>query len=74
MEKKFQKMNLAYYNLLIAPVLSQAHSQILSIIILRESMKLNVNTKTMIRKNAKLAELDISIVIVFLNVQTLQII
>ena len=37
-------------------------------------MKLNVNTKTMIKKNAKLAELDISIVIVFLHAQTLQII
>ena len=37
-------------------------------------MKLNVNTKTMIKKNAKLMEFDISIVIVFLNAQTLQII
>ena len=37
-------------------------------------MKLNVNTKTMIKNNAKLVEFDISIVIVFLNAQTLQII
>ena len=47
----------------------QAHDQISPIILLKEFIKLNVNTDTMI-KNVKLAELDISISTVFLNTQT----
>ena len=67
MEKKFQKIYLTYYNLMIAQDLWQAHYQILSIIFLKKLIELNVNTKMMI-KNVKLAELNISISIVFLNI------
>ena len=56
MESKLQKVYLTCYNLLIAQDLWQAHYQILSIIFLKELMKLNENTGTMI-KNVKLAEL-----------------
>ena len=73
MEKKLQKIYLAYYNLLIAQDLWQAHYQILSIIFLKEFIKLNVNMGMMI-KNVKLTELNINIVIVFLNAQTLKMI
>ena len=44
----------------------QAHYQILSIICLKELIKLNVNSDMMI-KNAKFVELNVSIVTVFLN-------
>ena len=73
MEKKLQKIYLTDYNLLIMQDLWQAHCQILSIIFLKEFIKLNVNTDTKI-KNVKLAELNISIVTVFLNSQPLKII
>ena len=73
MEKKLQKIYLAYYNLLIAQDLWQADYQILSIIFLKEFIKLNVNMGMMI-KNVKLTELNINIVIVFLNGQTLKMI
>ena len=66
MEKKFQKRYLTYYNLLIVEDLSQVHYEILSIISLKEFIKLNVNTDTMI-KTVKLAELNISIATAFLN-------
>ena len=65
MEKKLQKVYLTYYSLLIALY------QILSIIFLTEFIELNVNTDMMI-KNVKLAELNISIVTVFLNIKTLK--
>ena len=55
MEETLQKMNLTYCNLLIAQDLWQARYQILSIIFLKEFIKLNVNTDTMI-KNVKPAE------------------
>ena len=73
MEKKLQKLYLTYYNLLIAQDLWQAHYQILSLIFLKELVKLNVNTDTMI-KNVKPAESNINIATVFLNTQTLQMI
>ena len=73
MEKKLQKIYLTDYNLLIMQDLWQAHCQILSIIFLKEFIKLNVNTDTKI-KNVKLAELNVSIVTVFLNSQPLKII
>ena len=73
MEKKLQKIYLTYYNLLIAQDLWQAHYQILSIIFLKEFIKLNVNTDTVI-KNVKLTELNINIGTVFLNTQTLKMI
>ena len=55
MEKKLQKIYLTYQNLLIAQDLWQAHYQILSIIFLKEFIKVNVHTDTMVR-NVKLAE------------------
>ena len=55
-------MCLTYCNLLIV----QAPYQILPIIFLREFIKLNVNTDTMI-KNVQHGELNISIKTVFLN-------
>ena len=73
MEKKLRKLYLTYYNLLIAQDLWQAHYQILSLIFLKELVKLNVNTDTMI-KNVKPAESNINIATVFLNTQTLQMI
>ena len=53
MEKILQKICLTYFNLLIAQDLWQAHIQILSIILSKEFIKLNVNTGKMI-KNVKL--------------------
>ena len=50
MKKKLQKIYLTYYNLLIAQGLWKAHYQILSIIFLKEFMKLNVNTDAKIKK------------------------
>ena len=50
MEKKLQKTYLTYNSLLIAKDLWQAHYQILPIIFLKEFIKLNVNTDTMIKK------------------------
>ena len=73
MEKKSQKPYLTNYNLLIAQDLWQAHYQILSIILVKEIIKLNVNTDTM-TKNVKLMELNTKIVTAFLNTQTLKII
>ena len=72
MENKLQKINLTYYNVLIAQDLWQAH-QILSIIFLKELTELNVNTE-MVIKNMRLVELNISITTVLLNIQTLKMI
>ena len=49
MENKLQKINPTYYNLLIPQDLWQPHYQILSIIFLKEFLKLNVNTDMMIK-------------------------
>ena len=68
MEKKLQKMYLAYYNLFIVQDLWQVHYQTLPIIFLREFIELIVILGTMI-KNAKHVELNISIVTDFLNMQ-----
>ena len=70
MEKKIQKIYPTDYNLLTPKDIWQAHYQILSIIFLQEFIKLNVNTDTTI-KNVKLAELNINIANVFLNIQTI---
>ena len=64
MDKKLQKIYLTYYNLLIGQNLWQAYYQMVSIIFLKEFIKLNVNTGMMI-KNVKLAALTISIATVF---------
>ena len=66
MEKKLQKIYVKYYNLLMAQDLQQAHYQILSIIFLKEFIKLNVNMD-MIIKNVKNAELNIKSVSAFLD-------
>ena len=60
MEQKLQKIYLVYCNLMIAQDLWKAYYQILSIIFLKEFIKLAVNSDTMI-KNVKLVELNISI-------------
>ena len=60
MEKNLQNIYATYYNLLIAQGLWQAHYKILSIIFLKEFLKLNVN-KNMMIENVKLAELNISL-------------
>ena len=51
MEKKSKKIYLIYYNLLIAQDLWQAHYQILSIIILKEFVELNINMNMKIKKS-----------------------
>ena len=66
MEKKLQKICLTYWNLLTVQDFWQGHYQVLSIIFLKQFIKLNVNSDMMI-KNVKLAELNISIVTLFLN-------
>ena len=73
MEKKLQKIYLTYYNLLIAQDLWQAHYQILSIILLKGFIKLNVNTSTTM-KNVKLVELHIKCATVFSNAKILKVI
>ena len=73
LEKKLQKTYPTDCNLLIVQYLFQAHYQILAVIFLKEFVKLNVNTETMI-KNVKLAELNINIETVFLNTQSLKMI
>ena len=73
MEKKLNKIYLKYYNLLIAQDLWQAHYQILPIIFLKEFKVLTENTDMMIR-SVKLMKLNISIVTVFIIIQTLNMI
>ena len=66
---KLQKMILTYYSLLIVQYLWQVHYKILSIILLKEFIELNVNSDTMI-KNVKHVKVKASIATVFLNTQT----
>ena len=60
-------------NLLTAQDLLEVHYQILSIIILKKFIKLNVNLDTMI-KNVKHVELNINIWTAFSNIKTLKMI
>ena len=69
MEKKLQKLYLTHYKLLTVQDLLQVHYQILSIIFLKEFIKLHVKSDTMI-KNVTHVKLNISIATVFLNMQT----
>ena len=46
MERKWQKVYLTYYNLLIGQNLWQSHYRLLSMIFLKEFIKLNVNMDT----------------------------
>ena len=73
MKKKLQRIYPTDFNLLIVQDLWQAHYQIFSIAFLKEFIKLNVNTDTIV-KHVKLAELIINIATVFFNAQTLKII
>ena len=57
-------MYLAYYNLLIAQDLLEAHYRIFSIMFLKEFIELNVNLD-MMTENVKLMELNMSIATVF---------
>ena len=68
MENKVQTMYSTDYNLLIVQDLQQDHYQILSIILLKEFIKLNVNRDRMI-KNVKPAEFDKNIATAFLHTQ-----
>ena len=70
---KSQKQYLTDYNLLIVQDLWPGHYQMLSIILLKEFVELNVNTDMMI-KNLKLVELNTKIVTAFLDTQTLKMI
>ena len=70
---KSQKQYLTDYNLLIVQDLWPGHYQMLSIILLKEFIELNVNTDMMI-KNLKLVELNTKIVTAFLDTQTLKMI
>ena len=70
---KLQKVCLIYYNLLIEQDLWQAHYQILSVIFLKEFIKLNVNANMMI-KSMRLVELNKNIATAFLNTQILKMI
>ena len=72
-DKKSQKLYLTDYNLLIAQDLWQVHYQILLRILLKEFIKLNVNTDTLI-KNVKLAESNTKITKTVLNTKALKII
>ena len=72
-EKKSLKINRTDSNLLIAQDLCQTCYKMLLIILLKEFVKLNVDTNTMI-KNVKLAELDTTFASVALNIQTLKMI
>ena len=73
LDRKLQKPYATDYNLLVMQDLWQAFHQIFLIILLKEFIKLNVNTNTMI-KNVKLAEFNANIVAAFLNIQTLKMI
>ena len=73
MGKKLQTIYPTDYNLFTAQESWEAHYQILPIIFLKEFMKLNVNTDTMI-KHVKLAELNINIAAAFLNTKSLKMI
>ena len=70
---KITKPYLTDYDLLIIQDLYEAYYQILLTILLKEFIKLNINTDTMIR-NLKLSEFDIKTATGFLNIQTLKII
>ena len=50
MEEKLQKIYPAYCNLMLVQNLWQPHYQIVSIIFLKEFVKLNVNTDTIIKR------------------------
>ena len=72
MEKNVQNIYLTYYNLWLAHDLWQAYYQILSIIFLKDFIKLNLNMDMKI-ETVKLLELTTTIATVFLNRQILKV-
>ena len=64
MEKKWLKIYLTYYSLLITQALWKAHYQILSKTFLNKYIELNVNPEIMIT-NVERVELNISITTAF---------
>ena len=72
MEKKLQKPYPTDYILSVVPDLWQGHYQIL-LILLKELIKLNMNTNTMI-KYVKFAKLNTKTGTTFFNTQTLKVI
>ena len=71
--EKITKTISCRYNLLIVQSLSQAHYQVLVIIILKEFVKLNFNINA-VMNNVKLAQLNTNIATAFFNTQTLKMI
>ena len=69
-KEKSQKLYLTDYNLLIMQDLWQAHYQIFLIILLKELIKLNVNTDTVIQ-NVKFVESNAKAARAFLNTKVL---
>ena len=70
-EKKSQKLYLTDYNSLTAQSLWQASYQILLLTLLKEFMKLNIDSD-MIIKNVNFAELNTKIATAFWNAQILK--
>ena len=70
MEKELQK-NISYILQFISSIIFMGSYEILSIIFLKEFIKLNVNTDSMI-KNVKRLELYAKYATVFLKTQTLE--
>ena len=69
MERKLRKIYLTYDNLFIAQRFSPVHFQVLSIIFLKEFIKLNVNMDMIIQ--VKNEELNIKVASALLNTETL---
>ena len=74
MENKIQEIYLTFYIILIAHDLWHIHYQILSIIFLKEFIKLSLNTNRKDDKKCEISKSNISIVTIFFDAQTLKII
>ena len=72
-KKKLQKQYPTGCNLLMVQDIWQPHYQVFLMILVKEFMKLKVNTDAII-KNVKLVELNTKIETAFLNMQTLKMI
>ena len=72
-KKKLQKQYPTGCNLLMVQDIWQPHYQVFLMILVKEFMKLKVNTDAII-KNVKLVELNTKIETAFLNTQTLKMI
>ena len=74
MENKMQKIYLTYYIILIAHDLWHIHYQIMSIIFLKEFIKLSLNKNRKDDKKCGISKSNIGIVTIFFKSQTLKII